>query len=156
MKTFVVIPTYNEAENLPLIAAELWALEVDDLHLVIVDDASPDGTGDIAEELKARRPDQMHVIHRKGKRGLGAAYISGFRYALGQNADYIVQMDADFSHSPRHILTMLDTISDYDVVVGSRYVTDGKTDEQWGIGRLFLITRSIFLQRWMPFKDQYP
>lgn len=139
MKTVVVIPTYNEAENLPAITAELFTLGVEDLHLLIVDDNSPDGTGNVAEELsKDCYPGTLHVIHRAGKLGLGTAYITGFQWALDYGADFVVQMDADFSHSPSYIPKMLAQIGDYDVVVGSRYVGGGQLDERWSWWRWFL------------------
>lgn len=139
MKTVVVIPTYNEAENLPAITAELFTLGVEDLHLLIVDDNSPDGTGAMAEDLiRDCYPDTMHIIHREGKLGLGTAYVTGFKWALDHGADFVVQMDADFSHSPSYIPKMLAQIADYDVVVGSRYVGGGQLDERWSWWRWFL------------------
>ncbi len=138
MKIVVVVPTYNEAENLPAIVAELIALDIKGLYLLIVDDASPDGTGEVAEQLAERYPGLIHVKHRQGKMGLGTAYIQGFQWAIDQQADYIIQMDADFSHSPTYIPTMLENMTDYDVVVGSRYVKGGQLDERWGWGRWFL------------------
>ena len=140
MKTIIVIPTYNEAENLPAITAELFTLDiVGDLQILIVDDASPDGTGQKAEELAEQcYPGRLHVMHRAGKMGLGTAYIAGFGWALEQGADYIIQMDADFSHSPTYLPTMLEKINDYDVVVGSRYVPGGELDERWSWWRRFL------------------
>lgn len=138
LKTIVVIPTYNEADNLPLMAAELWALDIANLEILIVDDDSPDGTGGVAEDLIKRRPGEIHAIHRKDKRGLGTAYIEGFNRALDLGADHIIQMDADFSHSPRYIPSMLEEIQSYDVVVGSRYVGGGELDQRWGVGRYLL------------------
>jgi len=139
MTTIVVIPTYNEADNLPAITAELLTLDVDDLQLLIVDDNSPDGTGDVAEDLAERcYPGRMHVIHRKGKMGLGTAYVTGFKWALEHGADYVIQMDADFSHSPSYIPQMLAEIANYDVVVGSRYVGGGELDERWSWWRWLL------------------
>ena len=137
-KTMVVIPTYNEADNLPSIVAELFAQPMEDLQILIVDDASPDGTGRMADELAARHSGRMHVIHRTGKLGLGTAYITGFKFALERGADYIIQMDADFSHSPNYIPVFLEKMQEHDVVVGSRYVEGGRLDEQWGMGRYFL------------------
>lgn len=137
-KTMVVIPTYNEADNLPVIVAELLALGLEGLEILVVDDNSPDGTGEIADQLVSRFPGVIHVLHRKGKLGLGTAYIAGFHYALEQGADYVVQMDADFSHSPGYIPQFLKLIKEYDVVVGSRYVSGGELDEQWGFGRYLL------------------
>ncbi len=137
-KTVIVIPTFNEAGNLPLMAAELWALDVTGLEILVVDDDSPDGTGEVADDLVARRPGEIHVLHRKGKRGLGTAYIEGFSWALDAGADLIVQMDADFSHSPLYIPRMLEEVQSCDVVVGSRYVGGGELDERWGLGRYLL------------------
>ncbi|GAB4542267.1 MAG: polyprenol monophosphomannose synthase [Anaerolineae bacterium] len=138
MKTVVVIPTYNEADNLPAIAAELFGLGLEGLEILIVDDASPDGTGQVADELARRHPGTFHVMHRSGKLGLGTAYVQGFTWALEHGADFIIQMDADFSHSPAYIPKFLELIKDYDVVVGSRYVAGGQLDERWGFGRWFL------------------
>ncbi len=138
MKVMVVIPTYNEVDNLPLMVGELLALGVDGLEILIVDDNSPDGTGEVADELAELYPDKLHVIHRPEKMGLGTAYVEGFRYALEKGADYIVQMDADFSHPPSYIPQFLEKMKDYDVVVGSRYVEGGRLDEMWGWGRRLL------------------
>jgi len=138
MRTTVVIPTYNEANNLPAITAELLALGIPDFHLLIVDDNSPDGTGQVADELATRYPEQVEVIHRAGKLGLGTAYLAGFRRALATGTDFIIQMDADFSHSPSYIPQFLKAINQYDVVVGSRYVPGGRLDERWGLGRYLL------------------
>jgi dolichol-phosphate mannosyltransferase len=134
----VVIPTYNEANNLPAISAELLTLDIEDLGILVVDDASPDGTGEVAEELVKRYPGRFHVIHRQGKLGLGTAYIQGFTWALEHGANYIIQMDADFSHSPSYIPQFFEFIKNYEVVVGSRYVPGGQLDERWGWGRWFL------------------
>ncbi len=138
MQTIVVIPTYNEADNLIPLAEALWALNVPDLSVLIVDDNSPDGTGDRAEELAARQPGRIAVLHRPGKQGLGTAYKAGFRRALEMGAGAIVQMDADFSHSPAYIPEMLAGLDHCDVVVGSRYVRGGGTDRRWGVGRYLL------------------
>jgi len=138
VKTYVVIPTYNEAGNIGPMAEALFDLGIDGLEVLIVDDGSPDGTGQIADQIAARHPDQFHVMHRQGARGLGLAYIAGFRWALDHGADYVIQMDCDFSHSPFYIPQFLEHIQEYDVVVGSRYVQGGKTDEQWAPGRWLL------------------
>ena len=138
MKTIVVIPTYNEAENLPAITAELLALGIEGLEILVVDDASPDGTGEVADDLARRYPGIFHVMHRPGKLGLGTAYVQGFTWALQHDADFIIQMDADFSHSPTYIPKFLELIKDYDVVVGSRYVEGGQLDERWSLWRWFL------------------
>jgi dolichol-phosphate mannosyltransferase len=138
MKTKVVIPTYNEADNVPVIAAEIWALDLPDLSILIVDDNSPDGTGDVAEQLAERNPGRIDVMRRPGKLGLGTAYKDGFQWALDAGAEAIIQMDADFSHSPSYIPQMLELLGEYDVVVGSRYVEGGQLDERWGVGRYLL------------------
>lgn len=137
-KVMIVIPTYNEAENLPRLVTELFALDIPTLEILVVDDNSPDGTGQIADELASQHPDRFHVLHRAGKLGLGTAYLTGFRYALQHGAEYIIQMDADFSHSPAYIPQFLQAIEGYDVVVGSRYVAGGRLDERWGWWRYFL------------------
>ncbi|MCS7285935.1 MAG: polyprenol monophosphomannose synthase [Anaerolineae bacterium] len=134
----VVIPTYNEAENVPKLVGELFALAIPNLSILIVDDNSPDGTGEIAREIAARHPDIVHVIQRPAKLGLGTAYITGFRYALDKGARYVIQMDADFSHSPSYIPIMLEKIQEYDVVIGSRYIPGGRVDERWGLNRVLL------------------
>lgn len=134
----VVIPTYNEAENLPALAAALWSLPIPDLKILVIDDASPDGTGGIADDLSSSKPERISVIHRAGKLGLGTAYITGFKHALQSGAEAIGQMDADFSHSPAYLPTFMDLLEGYDAVLGSRYVEGGKLDERWGVGRLLL------------------
>ena len=138
MKLTVVIPTYNEIENVQPMTEALFDLNIPTLDILIVDDESPDGTGRVADELADQHPGRMHVLHRTGQRGLGRAYIDGFRWALEHGADLIVQMDCDFSHSPSCIPQFLEHIQDYDVVIGSRYVSGGKTDEDWGWGRWLL------------------
>jgi len=137
-KTIVIIPTYNECENLPLITAELFALKIEGLEILVVDDASPDGTGQMADQLVLQYPGCFHVMHRVGKLGLGTAYIQGFKWALEHRADYIFQMDADFSHSPSYLPLMLEQIPAFDVVVGSRYVKGGRLDERWSWYRRLL------------------
>ncbi len=132
----VVVPTYNEADNLAEMVDTLFSLPLTNLRLVIVDDDSPDGTGALADKL-AQRYNQiqtrMSVIHRPRKGGLGTAYVAGFQRALSDGAEFIVQMDADFSHSPSYILQMLGVVfaTGMDVVIGSRYVPGGTLDENW-------------------------
>jgi dolichol-phosphate mannosyltransferase len=144
----VVIPTYNEAANLPAISEAILELGWPHLQLLIVDDNSPDGTGAIADQLAAaynggspggERP-RFLVLHREGKGGLGTAYVAGMTRAIADGADYVVQMDADFSHSPAYVPQMLGVIlaTDADVVVGSRYVPGGSLDERWELGRRLL------------------
>ena len=131
VKTLVVIPTYNEVENLPKICTALFALGIDDLEILIVDDDSPDGTGHVADQFAEQYPSRFHVMHRTGKLGLGTAYIEGLQWALEHSYQYIIHMDADFSHPPEFVPQMLSLIPDYDVVVGSRYIKGGKLDVQW-------------------------
>jgi dolichol-phosphate mannosyltransferase len=138
MTVMVVTPTYNEASNIAALVEALCALPVPDLQVLVVDDNSPDGTGRLVDELRAQQPRRLHVLHRAEKAGLGAAYIAGFKVALAQGAEHIIQMDADFSHSPAYIPQMLASAREYDVVVGSRYVHGGKVDERWSAGRYFL------------------
>ncbi len=139
----VVVPTYNEADNLEGMVDTLFSLPLKNLRLVIVDDDSPDGTGALANSL-ARRYNQVHarmsVIHRPHKGGLGTAYVAGFQRALSDGADFVVQMDADFSHSPTYILQMLGVVfaTGMDVVIGSRYVPGGSLDENWSWWRSLL------------------
>jgi dolichol-phosphate mannosyltransferase len=127
----IVIPTYNEAENMPRLVSALFALPLPDLHLLIVDDNSPDGTGQMAEELGSQYPGRISVLHRPGKMGLGSAYIQGFQRALSEGAEAIMQMDADFSHPIEKIPVMLESLANYDFVIGSRYVPGGSLDRQW-------------------------
>ncbi|MFI5677816.1 polyprenol monophosphomannose synthase [Streptomyces cellulosae] len=142
----IVMPTYNEAANLPRMAELVLGLPVDDLHLKIVDDSSPDGTGRIAEELAEKyNADQngrrrMSVLHRTEKDGLGRAYVAGMSAALAQGAAYVVQMDADGSHPAEAVPRMLGTAvaSGVGLVVGSRYVEGGSLDEEWGRHRVLL------------------
>ncbi len=137
-KTVVVIPTYNEAENLANITSAIFDLEVEELEILVVDDASPDGTGQLADQLMLQYPGRFHILHRAGKLGIGSAYVQGFQWAIENGAQTIIHMDADFSHSPSYIPQFLELIPDYDVVVGSRYVKGGQLDERWGWYRRLL------------------
>lgn len=151
----VVIPTYNEAENLPSMAAALLALPIPNLQLLVVDDNSPDGTGEVAEQLAKQFNDEQFVrarflvIHRQGKGGLGTAYVAGMQRALVDGADYILQMDADFSHSPDYIPQMLGVMlaTEADVIIGSRYVPGGTLDEGWGAWRQWVSWWANFYSR---------
>ncbi|MBI3761149.1 MAG: polyprenol monophosphomannose synthase, partial [Chloroflexi bacterium] len=124
MTTAVIVPTYNEADNLPQLAAELLNLPCD-LSVIVVDDASPDGTGVLADSLATEHPGRVCVVHRAGKLGLGTAYIAGFRRAVELGADRVMTMDADFSHHPRYIPDIIALSQSCDVVIGSRYVPGG-------------------------------
>lgn len=135
MKTTIVIPTYNELINLPILVEKLFALPVENLSLLIVDDNSPDGTGALADKLNEETGGRLQVMHRAGKQGLGTAYIQGFQQAIQDGADAIGQMDADFSHPPEKIIELVSTIATCDMVLGSRYVPGGKLDERWPFWR---------------------
>ena len=125
MQVNVIVPTYNESENIKALVTQLLALPTGIL-VIVVDDNSPDGTGDIADRLAEENPGRIEVIHRAGKLGLGTAYIAGFKRALAGRADLICTMDADFSHNPRYIPDMVEKIGQgYDLVIGSRYVPGG-------------------------------
>jgi len=135
----IVMPTYNEADNLPLIIEAIFDLQIDGLQVLIVDDNSPDGTGEIADRLAAQYEGQIFVLHREGKAGLGPAYIAGFKKAITLGADYIMQMDADFSHQPKYIPQLIAEIeSGYDMVIASRFAKGGGVDESWGVYRKLL------------------
>lgn len=142
-----MIPTYNEAENLPLITKALFELGISDPHVLIVDDNSPDGTGQIAEDLKESHPGRLAVIHREGKKGLGTAYLAGFQYCLDAGAEAVVQMDADFSHNPQKVISLLDHLERHDMVLGSRYVEGGSLDEGWAAWRKSLSSFGNFYAR---------
>lgn len=138
MRTAVVLPTYNESQNIESMIAALLALEIGQINIIVVDDNSPDGTGQIADKLAESFPRQVEVLHRIGERGLGSAYVTGFNHVLETEVDAVVQMDSDFSHSPRYLPDMISRLAESDVVVGSRYVTGGRLDEHWGLGRRLL------------------
>ena len=144
MKLTVVIPTYNEADNVKPMTEALFALNLPALDILIVDDESPDGTGRVADALATQHPGRVHVYHRAGPRGLGRAYLDGFRWALEHGAEAVVQMDCDFSHAPTDVPRLLAHIPEYDVVVGSRYVEGGQVDDDWEM-------RRVFLSRWANF-----
>jgi dolichol-phosphate mannosyltransferase len=131
----VVIPTFNEAENLPGLVSALFGLPIPELGLLVVDDHSPDGTGEIAEQLSQAHPGRLVVIHRAGKLGLGSAYIFGFSQALEAGAQAVAQMDADFSHPPDKLVDLMQALRSCDVAMGSRYVPGGSVDENWPLWR---------------------
>jgi dolichol-phosphate mannosyltransferase len=135
-RAVVIIPTYNEATNVAHLVPRV--LEQDSrLEVLIVDDHSPDGTGAIADRMAAEDR-RVQVLHREGKQGLGTAYVAGFRWALERNYEYIFEMDADFSHDPKHLREFLSTIADADLVLGSRYLNGRVTVVNWPVGRLML------------------
>ena len=146
-RALVIIPTYNERENLPRLIPLI--LEEDPrLEVLVVDDASPDGTGDVADAMAAEDP-RVHVLHRAGKLGLGTAYVAGFKWGLAQGYDYLLEMDADFSHDPNHLPTFLEAIEHFDVVLGSRYLQGRVTVVNWPIGRLLLSYFANMYARWV-------
>ena len=135
-RVVVVIPTYNEAENLPLLVPQVLAQDPR-IRVLVVDDDSPDGTGEVADTLVETEGERVEVLHRAEKQGLGRAYRAGLRRALDMGADYVIQMDADFSHPPDALPTLLAEIEHADVVLGSRYL-DGITVINWPIERILL------------------
>lgn len=137
-KTIVVLPTYNEIENLPVMVDALLALPVDQLQILVVDDNSPDGTGQLADQLATQYPRRISVMHRREKNGLGQAYLAGFKRAIEMKADYIIQMDADFSHQPQYIPEMIAVAHQNDLVIGSRYAPGGTVDKSWSLFRKLL------------------
>lgn len=124
MKTLIIIPTYNEKNNIGKIIQEIFNLNIDSLEILVVDDNSPDGTGQLVDNLKTK-DSRIHIIHRQKKEGLGQAYITGFKYALSHGYDYIFEMDADFSHDPKEIPNFLKAIQQADLVLGARYIPGG-------------------------------
>lgn len=132
MQTIVIIPTYNEKENIEALVAQLLALPTG-VCVIVVDDNSPDGTGVIVDRLSEKNDGRVSIIHRDGKLGLGTAYIAGFKQVLGGAADLIFTMDADFSHNPRYIPDMVEKIGQgYDLVIGSRYARGGGSTQTFG------------------------
>jgi dolichol-phosphate mannosyltransferase len=152
-KTLVVVPTYNERENLPPLAQRLLSLPVA-LDVLVVDDNSPDGTGKLADELAAKDA-RVHVLHRAEKRGLGRAYIAGFQWALQRGYEFVFELDGDFSHNPDDIPMFLEAARNADLVLGSRYV-NGIRIINWPLGRLMLSKSAatyVQIVTGMPFTD---
>lgn len=151
--TLIVMPTFNERENLPRMVARLLALPVK-VDLLVVDDNSPDGTGKLADELAAKHP-EVHVLHRAEKNGLGRAYLAGFKWALQQGYEFIFEMDGDFSHNPDDIPAFLEAAQQSDLVLGSRYV-NGIRVINWPLSRLMLSKGAalyVLIITGMPFTD---
>jgi dolichol-phosphate mannosyltransferase len=136
MRTVICLPTYNERENLEPMVAALRGLDLDDLHVLVIDDHSPDATGKIADRL-ASEDDHVHVLHRERKEGLGPAYLAGFRRALELGADLVFEMDCDFSHDPADVPRLAAAAAHADLVLGSRYVRGGGI-RNWGFVRRFI------------------
>lgn len=143
----MIIPTYNEATNIVQIVPRV--LEQDPrLEVLVVDDNSPDGTGAVADRLAAENP-RVHVLHREGKKGLGTAYVAGFRWALERDYAYVFEMDADFSHDPKHLPAFLGAIQEADLVLGSRYLNRRATVVNWPMSRLLLSYCANIYARWV-------
>ena len=136
MRTLICLPTYNERENLEAMVRALGQVGLDGLEVLVIDDASPDGTGEIADRLAAELP-WVHVLHRERKEGLGPAYLAGFRRALEVGAELVFEMDCDFSHDPADVLRLAAAAENADLVLGSRYVKGGGT-RNWGLVRRFI------------------
>jgi dolichol-phosphate mannosyltransferase len=134
-KALIIFPTYNEKENIEKIINAVLPLD-ERINVLVVDDNSPDGTGEIVDKLSSENQ-RINVLHRQNKEGLGRAYIAGFKWGLEKNFDYIFEMDADFSHDPKYVPDFLDNIEKYDLVLGSRYIS-GVNVINWPIGRLLL------------------
>lgn len=136
MKTLIVIPTYNEKQNLPGLFNQIFSLNIPSVEILIVDDNSPDGTSDWITSLSQENP-RLHLLKRPAKLGLGTAYVAGFKYALARDYDVVMEMDADLSHNPKEIPSFLEKISKCDLVIGSRYLT-GVNVINWPLSRLIL------------------
>ncbi|MDB5104559.1 MAG: Dolichol-phosphate mannosyltransferase [Fibrobacteres bacterium] len=152
-RTLVIIPTYNEIENLPTLLDRIEATKLG-VDVMIVDDGSPDGTGQWVKDQLAKRGN-LHLIQREGKQGLGSAYVRGFRFAIENGYDYVFEMDADFSHDPDYLSRFLDEIQTHDLVLGSRYVK-GVTVINWPMSRLLLSYFANVYARWatgLPVQD---
>ncbi|HLB36753.1 MAG TPA: polyprenol monophosphomannose synthase [Gemmatimonadales bacterium] len=146
-RALVIIPTYNEATNIVQIVPRV--LEQDPrLEVLIVDDHSPDGTGAVADQLAGENP-RVHVLHREGKQGLGKAYVAGFRWALERDYAFVFEMDADFSHDPKHLPSFLEAIQGADLVLGSRYLNRRATVVNWPMTRLLLSYGANIYARWV-------
>jgi dolichol-phosphate mannosyltransferase len=146
LRIVVIIPTFNEAENLPNLVSAVLSLPLD-LSILVVDDNSPDGTGRIADDLVAVHPGRMRVIHRSGKLGLSSAYLQAFRTLSNENLDAIGQMDADFSHDPAVLVEMANRLETCDLVLGSRYISGGRTADNWPVWRKTLSAWGNFYAR---------
>ena len=146
-KALVVIPTYNEASNLPTLVPQVLSQDPR-LEVLVVDDNSPDGTGALADALAGANP-RVHVLHRDSKLGLGTAYLTGFRWALEHGYEYVFEMDADFSHDPAHLPAFLQAAANADLVLGSRYLGGKVTVVNWPIGRLMLSYWANVYARWV-------
>jgi dolichol-phosphate mannosyltransferase len=146
-RALVLIPTYNEAINLPKIVPQVLSQDPR-LEILVIDDRSPDGTGRIADEISAA-DQRVHVLHREAKQGLGKAYLAGFRWAIDRRYDLVFEMDADFSHDPVHLKEFLKAVVDADLVLGSRYLDGRVTIVNWPMSRLLLSYFANVYARWV-------
>ncbi|MFK8139278.1 MAG: polyprenol monophosphomannose synthase [Bdellovibrionales bacterium] len=154
MKKLVIIPTYNEAENIIPLFKEIAEQEIKGLDILVVDDGSPDGTADLVAEYQQNNP-QVHILNRTKKEGLGRAYIAGFQWGLSQGYEAMIEMDADFSHRPKDLKKIATEIESTDVVIGSRYI-DGGAVQNWTLFRKFISKGGSFYSTmvlWKPVKD---
>jgi dolichol-phosphate mannosyltransferase len=147
MNITIILPTYNEADNVPRLVQAILSLPRSDINLLFIDDNSPDGTGQILDDLVKQHPDRIQVIHREGKLGLGSAYILGFRSLFDTDTEAIGMMDSDFSHAPEKLPEMIDRLEEADLVMGSRYVAGGSVDQDWPLWRKGLSAWGNFYAR---------
>ncbi|MBM4053344.1 MAG: polyprenol monophosphomannose synthase [Planctomycetes bacterium] len=145
MKTYVMIPTYNERENIGKLIQEIVNLKISDLHIVVVDDNSPDGTAKEVQKYASKHP-EIELLLRTTNRGRGSAGIAGFQYALDHGADYIVEMDADFSHHPKYIPAMLNALQNADMVIGSRFVSGGRDVNRGIVRRIVTFLAGVYVR----------
>jgi dolichol-phosphate mannosyltransferase len=156
VKITIIIPTYNEAENLPRLVQAIFTQDIPGLKLLVVDDRSPDGSGEIADGLAREFPGRIEVLHRRGPRGLGRAYVFGFEHALRGDAEAIGQMDCDFSHPPEKLPELVAKLAECDLALGSRYIPGGSVDARWPVWRKGLSRWANFYARTilgLPVKD---
>ncbi len=149
----LIIPTYDERDNLPRLIEAIFGV-IDDVHILVVDDNSPDGTGAIAEDIAARDP-RVHVMHRAGKLGLGTAYIAGFKWALARDYPLVMEMDADFSHQPKYVPALIAKAAEADLVLGCRYMPGGGTEDWTWPRKLISRGGNLYarLVMGLPFRD---
>ena len=156
MNKIVIIPTFNEIENIEKMIRKVFSLS-EGFHILIVDDGSPDGTAEVVKKLQIEYPNELFLMERKGKQGLGTAYIAGFKWSIHKKYDYIFEMDADFSHNPDDLIKLYDSVQKdgNDVSIGSRYIKSGKV-ENWPLNRIFIsYGASLYVRMitFMPIKD---
>ena len=153
MKTYVMIPTYNERENIGNLIREILNLKISDLHVVVVDDNSPDGTSEVVKNLAKEHP-EVELLLRTTGRGRGSAGIAGFKYALERGADCVVEMDADFSHHPKYIPSFLEAVQEADMVIGSRSVAGGKDVNRGIVRRVITFLAGVYVRIQLGLKIQ--